>query len=170
MAYLTRARMFLCIAVLAGWFISCHTEDVIKPPPKKKPTIESRIRDFSEEWKGTPYKLGGMDTSGIDCSALTQRLYKEVFLVDLPRRVVDQRVEGKEVSRDSLKPGDLIVFKGSLFGRPHIGVHITKLDFLHASSSKGVTISNLSERYWSRKFKTARRMLDEKGELILAGE
>jgi lipoprotein Spr len=108
-----------------------------------------------------------MSHDGIDCSALTQHLFKEVFNVDLPRRVVDQRVEGLQIHRDSLEAGDLVVFRGTLFGRPHIGVYISGGDFLHASSSKGVTISNLSEHYWKKKFRMGRRIIDERGRLIL---
>jgi lipoprotein Spr len=143
---------------------------VMKPAAPTKGSTEARILQFYQEWKGTEYQLGGESKEGIDCSALTQRLYKEVFRVDLPRRVVQQRVEGIKVSPDSLEAGDLIVFRGSLFGRPHIGVYIRKKDFMHASSSKGVTISSLNEKYWKRKFKMARRMLDKRGRLILDTE
>lgn len=169
MASCIRFCPIVLLALLASLIISCHKGQALEEPPKK-PSVESLILRFYDHWEGTPYKLGGMDTSGIDCSALTQRLYKDVFAVELPRRVVQQRVEGKEVSPDSLKAGDLIVFKGSLFGRPHIGVHVKNGEFIHASSSKGVTLSNLSERYWNRKFKMARRMIDEDGKLILDAE
>jgi lipoprotein Spr len=157
------------LAFPIGLFISCQHGPSVEEPEEKL-SIEKRILLFYDTWQGTPYKLGGMDTSGIDCSALTQRLYKDVFELELPRRVVEQRVEGIEVPRDSLKPGDLIIFRGSLFGRPHIGIHVKEGDFIHASSSKGVTISNLSEHYWKRKFKMARRMINEDGKLLLDAE
>ncbi len=140
-----------------------HTHHVVT-------TTEQSIMDFYGIWKGVPYKLGGTDKTGIDCSALTRQCYRDVFHLELPRRVVEQRVEGINVPIDSLQPGDLIVFKGSLFGRPHIGIHISDLNFMHASSSRGVMISSLKDRYWKRKFKMARRMIDAHGKLILDKE
>jgi lipoprotein Spr len=145
-------------------FLCCKKEEAVIR------STESKIREFSQGWIGTPYKLGGTTHEGIDCSALTQKLYLEVFNVELPRRVVDQRVEGLQVHRDSMQAGDLVVFRGSLFGRPHIGVYISKDDFLHASSSKGVTISNLSEHYWKRKFRFGRRLIDARGRMLVAAD
>lgn len=163
----TPARMRWCLqwAACAVLLIACHHRG-----PHITTSVEKSIRDFASEWMGTPYKLGGMDKNGIDCSALTQHLYKDVFHVDLPRRVVDQRVEGERVSRDSLEAGDLIVFKGKLFGHPHIGVYLSDGDFMHASSSRGVMISNLGDYYWKRKFSQARRLLDPSGRLLVRAD
>ena len=154
-------RMFLVLAVAI--FVACSHE---KTP---QVTIEQQIRQYTQPWIGVPYKLGGKTKEGIDCSALTQNIYTNVFHVELPRRVVEQRVEGLPVARDSLICGDLIVFRASLFGRPHIGVYLAHDEFIHASSSKGVMISSLTQGYWRRKYKTARRLLDPQGHLITNG-
>jgi murein DD-endopeptidase / murein LD-carboxypeptidase len=153
-------------AILAISTIACGKES----PAPAKTSVAASIRNFSKDWIGTPYKLGGTSREGIDCSALTQKLFDDVFHVVLPRRVVEQRVEGLEIHRDSLEAGDLIVFRGTLFGRPHIGVYINKGDFLHASSSKGVTISNLDEYYWKKKFRCGRRIIDKRGRLIVSAD
>ena len=113
--------------------------------------------------------MGGNSKKGIDCSALTKNIYHNVFHIDLPRRVVEQRVEGIPVDRDSLLVVDLIVFKARLFGRPHIGVYLSKNEFVHASSSHGVMISSLTDSYWRRKYKTARRIMDNHGIIIKNG-
>lgn len=131
--------------------------------------IDAELRVYVKGWLNTPYELGGDSKKGIDCSALTQNIYKKVFHVKLPRRVVEQRVEGQPVNRDSLLAGDLIVFRAKLFGRPHIGVYLSNNEFVHASTSQGVMISKLTDNYWKRRYKTARRVIDKKGHLIKNG-
>ena len=64
-----------------------------------------------DDWKGVKYKWGGDSKSGIDCSALTRRVYRKVFSYELPRVSVDQAKQGKIVSRENLKPGDILFFR-----------------------------------------------------------
>jgi cell wall-associated NlpC family hydrolase len=155
---------FACFVVLLSCFSCSSTSE-----SEKNKHIDYELRSYIRDWIGTPYKLGGNSHNGIDCSALTQNIYKHVFRVELPRRVVEQRVEGLPVKRDSLLAGDLIVFKRQIFGRPHIGVYLSNNEFVHASSSHGVMISNLSNSFWRRKFKAARRLIDKNGDLVKDG-
>ena len=129
--------------------------------PRTLTDDERRLRDVTEEWRGTPYKLGGTSRSGIDCSAFSGVLYKTVYRVDLPRTAEEQEGLGTSVSRDHLEPGDLIFFRtqgmGPLFKSRHVGVYLGGGEFAQASGRRGVTVSRLDNRYWSKKYHAARR-------------
>lgn len=130
--------------------------------PRALSDSERRLRDVTEEWRGTPYKLGGTSRSGIDCSAFSRVLYENVYQMDLPRTAEEQERLGSAVSRDSLQPGDLIFFRtqgmGPLFKSRHVGVYLGGGEFAQASGRRGVTISRLDNRYWSKKYHAARRV------------
>ncbi len=106
---------------------------------------------FIDEWYGTRYKLGGTDHDGIDCSAFAQRLYAEVFGIDLVRTSYEQFDQCKRIKdRNHLREGNLV-----FFGRKHIthvGVYLTNGHFVHASTSEGVMISSLDEPYWQSNY------------------
>ena len=108
----------------------------------------------------TPYKYGGTDKNGIDCSAFTQLLYKDVLSINLQRSARLQFGEGEEVSdKSNLKFGDLVFFNTRRRVKPgHVGIYIGENLFAHASSSKGVTISSLNLSYYSSRFMGARRI------------
>ena len=96
--------------------------------------------------------------NGIDCSAFTQIVYRDFFGEDLPRNTRKQLGEGSGVRRSSIRPGDLIFFRTSR-NVLHVGIAMEGGDFLHASVSNGVMISNLSEPYWAGKYLGTRRVL-----------
>ena len=122
--------------------------------------IEKQILESAEDWMGTPYKMGGEDKNGVDCSAFTQTIIKDVFDIDLPRRVKDQKKVGLKVELEEMQAGDLVVFKtgGFLSNRQHIGIYLSDYKFLHASSSEGVTVSSLEDWYWKKKYRSSRRI------------
>jgi lipoprotein Spr len=114
---------------------------------------------FIDRWYGTNYKLGGSDISGIDCSGFVQRLYSEVYGVDLVRTAVDQSGNCKRIKHyKDAEEGDLVFFKTHGKRITHVGVYLANDYFVHASSSQGVVISNLNEEYWQRYFVGAGRM------------
>ncbi len=109
----------------------------------------------------TPYKFGGTTLSGIDCSALTQNIYKDVLSVELPRTAREQFTHGLEISKENLQFGDLVFFNTRRRVRPgHVGVYIGDNLFAHASRSNGVTVTQLSEEYYTKRFMGARRILE----------
>ncbi len=130
--------------------------------PRALSDSERRLRDVTEEWRGTPYKLGGTSRSGIDCSAFSRVLYENVYQIELPRTAEEQEQLGAAVNRDGLQPGDLIFFRtqgmGPLFKSRHVGVYLGGGEFAQASGRRGVTISRLDNRYWSKKYHAARRI------------
>ncbi|WP_116474564.1 NlpC/P60 family protein [Zobellella maritima] len=113
-----------------------------------------------QRWRGVPYRFGGVDANGIDCSAFTQTVYQEVYGMDLPRSTYQQVSLGRQVGKNELQPGDLVFFRTGK-GMQHNGVYLGDGKFAHASSSKGVTISRLDNVYWRNRYWQARRLLDE---------
>lgn len=121
--------------------------------------IETTLRDDSPNWLGIPYRWGGTTRRGIDCSAFVQQYVRENLGIELPRTTAGQRYEGVEIEKDELVPGDLVFFRRR--GVRHVGVYLSGGEFIHASSSRGVTISELGSSYWSRYYWMARRIISD---------
>jgi cell wall-associated NlpC family hydrolase len=102
--------------------------------------------------------MGGTDKGGVDCSGFVTTVYKNVFHTDLPRTTAAQLTTGTPVKRSALKAGDLVFFRPPGYPR-HVGIYLDENRFLHASKSRGVTISRIDGYYWKRYFWTARRVL-----------
>ena len=118
---------------------------------KPKEISNNTLYQFIDKWYGTNYRLGGCDISGIDCSGFAQKLYGEVYGIDLLRTAVEQFSSCKRIrhSRDA-EEGDLVFFH--VHGRriTHVGIYLANDYFVHASTSNGVMISNLNEDYWHK--------------------
>jgi len=108
--------------------------------------------------KGVPYLLGGNGYDGIDCSAFLQIVFADYFDIKLPRVTADQIKVGKSVKKNNIKIGDLVFFRTGK-KTMHAGIMINDQQFMHASTSSGVMISALQERYWSDAYLTTRRVL-----------
>jgi lipoprotein Spr len=104
-----------------------------------------------DKWLGTRYRYGGATEKGIDCSAYTGTLVHHVYGLVLPRTARDQYASCIKLDKDELQQGDLVFFN-TRGGISHVGLYLGNGYFTHASTSIGVTISNLSETYWSHKF------------------
>lgn len=110
-----------------------------------------------EKWMGTRYRYGGATEKGIDCSAYTGTIVHSVFGLVLPRTARDQYANCIKLDKEQLQQGDLVFFN-TRGGISHVGLYLGNGYFTHASTSIGVTISNLSETYWSRKFVSGGRL------------
>ncbi|HTL08280.1 MAG TPA: NlpC/P60 family protein [Chitinophagaceae bacterium] len=117
-----------------------------------------QLFSFIDEWYGTPYRFGGNDKAGIDCSAFTGNLMTSVFGVGLPRMARDQYNACDHVKREELEEGDLVFFHTTRKGISHVGVYLGNDKFVHASLNYGVTISSLSDPYYARSFRAGGRM------------
>ncbi len=145
----------LLVALLAAVIVAgCSAT----PPARVDSDVTASLMAQHRQWVGTPYRLGGDSRRGIDCSAYVQTLYRDVYRVRLPRSTEDQEDVGRRVSRDRLRPGDLVFFKTGWFKR-HVGVYVSGGRFIHASESRGVTESSLASPYWSKHYWKARRVL-----------
>ncbi|MBA5793968.1 C40 family peptidase [Flavobacterium sp. xlx-214] len=109
-----------------------------------------KLYQFIINWYGTPYQYGGQTSDGIDCSAFTNVLYKEIYKKQLPRSSKDIAEETNRKYAKDLQEGDLVFFA---FGKSrtinHVGVYLHNNKFVHASTSKGVIISDLTEPWYN---------------------
>lgn len=125
---------------------------------KRARIIEKKLLDAHSQWKGTPYKIGGEDRSGVDCSAFVQIVMQQQLGISISRTTEEQMNEGRKVKNGKFLPGDLLFFKT---GRKtyHVGIVLNYKKFLHASTSDGVKIAPYRTGYWRKKFIGARRFL-----------
>lgn len=123
-------------------------------------TSNTKMYQFIYDWLGTPYRLGGNTENGIDCSRFAYKLYDKTFntIIGNNSRNIFSMVN--PVNKTELKEGDLVFFKIGSKSISHVGVYIGDGKFAHASTSKGVMISNLNEPYWQRYFFKGGRVLE----------
>src|SRR5687768_4358944 len=108
--------------------------------------------------RGAPYRLGGIDPTGFDCSGFVRYVYQQ-HGVEVPREVREQFRVGKTIARDRLEPGDLVFFSTVAPGASHVGIVIGGDQFVHAPSERGVVrVENLSSQYWANRFVGAKRV------------
>ena len=115
--------------------------------------------NFIDEWWSTRYRYGGTTKKGIDCSSYTGHLLSEVFGLVLPRTAREQYAVCNKINKDDLLEGDLVFFN-TRGGVSHVGVYLGDGYFTHSSCTSGVTISNLSDNYYSRKFIGGGRVIE----------
>ena len=120
--------------------------------------VEQRILEEYRRWKSTRHRLGGTSRQGVDCSGFVKVVYKDVFNINLPRTTKAQVLQGKSISFNELQPGDLVFFKPPNYPR-HVGIFLSRSKFVHASKTKGVTISKIDSHYWGKYYWTARRII-----------
>jgi cell wall-associated NlpC family hydrolase len=124
--------------------------------------INIKLYTFIEKWLNTPYKWGGTNEKGIDCSAFIQRLLNEVYDLKIPRTSIEQlftdRVEPFRSSK-YLSEGDILFFR-TMEGKvvSHVGIYLHNYMFVNSSSSKGVSIASLKDAYWRQRFVAAGRV------------
>lgn len=133
----------------------------VAPSPtalKGQSTSATAIIATAKKYIGVPYQWGGSTPSGFDCSGFVQYVFK-AHGISLPRVSRDQYAAGYAVSKSNLKPGDLVFFNTSGSGVSHLGIYMGNDQFIHASTSKGVIIAQLSSSYWTSRYVGARRVL-----------
>ncbi len=99
---------------------------------------------FITAWTGAPYRLGGMDKNGIDCSGFALILERDIYGLTLPRRSKDQAEAIKKRDKSNLKEGDLIFFSFGGNEVDHVGIYLNNDFFVHASTTRGVIVDDLN--------------------------
>lgn len=127
---------------------------IIHIPVFSQISWDNRFDSFYNDWKGVPYKYGGTTKKGIDCSAFTQKIFKDLYQIDIPRTSSRQFKFTDKIIIDSLIFGDLVFFKSRLSPSGwHVGFYIGSLRFLHAANKKDdIKISSLNEDRYRRTF------------------
>lgn len=134
-------------------------------PPSARPD-RSEVQGFDSyalvgtalALRGIPYRNGGADVSGFDCSGFTQFVFAR-FGIALPRDVRSQFGVGRPLEPGDIAPGDLVFFSTTSPDVSHVAIAIGGDSFVHAPSTWGtVRVEHLSGSYWSRRYLGARRM------------
>ena len=132
---------------------SLTTPRAAAPAPVEPTLVETALH-----FRGTPYRNGGSDPSGFDCSGFTQWVFAQ-HGTGIPREVHEQFKIGKKVSLDDLKPGDLVFFHTVSRGASHVGIYVAGDQFVHAPSTRGVVrVESLNSSYWAPRFLGGRRV------------
>lgn len=124
-----------------------------------------QILNVAHEYLGTPHKMGGTSRQGIDCSGLVFQAFSSVG-ISLPRKSKDMAEVGRNVRKEDIQVGDLIFFAtGAPKTINHVGIVSRAqagkpIEFIHASSSKGVMYSEMTNVYWLPRFIRAQRIFD----------
>ena len=111
------------------------------------------------KWEGTIYKFGGTSKQGVDCSSFVQQLYFNALGIKVPRSTKEQAKIGRWIKKSQLRSGDLVLFK-TAYNERHSGVYLEHGKFMNASSTYGVTLSNLNNPYWKAKYWQSRRVFE----------
>jgi len=111
-------------------------------------------------WLGVPYKYAGSSKSGTDCSGFTRQIYSRVYNKKLERSSDGQAKKNiRDVNKGNLQIGDLVFFKTASSKKiNHVGIFLRDGFFIHASTSKGVIVSNLNEAYYRKTWKKGGRV------------
>ena len=160
---------FLFLLTILSILTGCSSvqHDVTPPlavPPRptaidlrNSSVVKSTLLKHYREWHGTPYRMGGLDRRGIDCSGFTYITFRSKLGYILPRTTDLQAQTRRQVVRNNLRIGDLVFFKTNFYSN-HVGIYLGDSEFLHASTSKGVIISSMKKQYWKYCYWTARRI------------
>lgn len=135
------------------------------PPRTEVPWLPGRIAadgysisSTALSLRGAPYRNGGGDPAGFDCSGLVKYVFEQ-HGVAMPREARKQFEVGKPVEPSSLEPGDLVFFTTVAPGASHVGILVGGDQFVHAPTSNGVVrVESLSSQYWSSRFVGAKRV------------
>jgi probable lipoprotein NlpC len=153
-----RSRLALCFLVVFPLF------SLVAEPPLPGFSGEdarAQLIRAAQKYRGLPYRYGGMDSRGLDCSGLVFLSFRDSLQVEVPRRAEDLYHWTERLEKDQIQPGDLVFFQqnGRIF---HVGIYIGEGWFFHSASSgpkTGVMYSQLGESFWSRNYAGAGRAL-----------
>jgi NlpC/P60 family/S-layer homology domain len=160
--------VFLVVKKLGTWILSLLTVLTLLPGQANAGEREDLVIT-AKKYIGIKYTWGGTSPStGFDCSGFTSYVYKQ-YDITLPRMTTDQFNGGTAVKKADLEQGDLVFFTTYKAGASHSGIYVGSGNFIHASSSKGITISSINDPYyWGSRYLGARRYLSEEKVATLA--
>ncbi len=116
------------------------------------------LLELIDKWWGTKYCMGGSTENCIDCSAFTQIIMRDIYQQTLPRTSQEQYMVCERIKLEDLHEGDLVFFNTGGRDISHVGIYLLNNKFVHAATSGGVMISDLTEKYWQAKYRGAGRV------------
>nr|WP_121273111.1 NlpC/P60 family protein [Pedobacter schmidteae] len=152
-----RFGLLMLLALLV--FSACSSrKNTVKPNSAAKATEamshlkNKQLYRFINDWTGVQYRLGGLDKRGVDCSGFALLLQKDIYGNELPRRSRDQADAVRTKSVDRLNEGDLIFFSFGGGAVDHVGVYLNNNFFVHASTTRGVVVDDLTIPAYQKAF------------------
>lgn len=142
-----------------GKTVTATKTEKAKPSHKLDPSEAALVAE-ARKWIGTPYRYGGHSRSGTDCSGFVMEVYRAAAGIELPRSSREQRKFAAPVDFNRLEVGDLVFFstKGSGGEVSHVGIFIGDNNMIHASTSRGVIVSGLGEKYYQNTYHSSGRV------------
>jgi cell wall-associated NlpC family hydrolase len=133
-------------------------EEVSVPVPGTgvDPLVMGEIID---RFLGRPYSDSTQTQTAMDCSEFVGAVYYEYASIHLPRTVENLFQTGSVVAAGDLRFGDLVFFDTGGQGASHVGIYVGFDEFVHSSTSSGIVISNLNDKYYGKRFLGARRVM-----------
>ena len=157
-------KLCFIVVVISLVLSSCSsTKSVVKKPVRPTTKVD-RIVSNALEYKGVRYKFGGTTNRGMDCSGVIYVAFGSEN-VQLPRISRDMAKRGKKIPLSKVEKGDLLFFRTNKSKRSinHVGLVVSnkkgQISFVHATTSRGVIVSFLSEKYWNKAFVKATTIL-----------
>lgn len=122
-------------------------------------TSVSELNETATKYLGVRYSYGGTSAKGFDCSGYVRHVFKELGIDTLQRTSSGMYQQGEKVGKADLQAGDLVFFNTSGRGISHVGIYIGSGQFIHSSSSKGVSKASINDPYyWGSKYVGAKRV------------
>ena len=134
----------------------------VPPIQESASSVASDLMMYALSLVGVNYKYGGRSPdSGLDCSGFVSHVFEHVASLPLPHNAQAISRAGKRIASAELRPGDLVFFNTLRKAFSHVGIYLGDNRFVHASSSStgDVMISDMSDKYWAKRFDGARRLL-----------
>ncbi|MFP4095748.1 MAG: C40 family peptidase [Cyclobacteriaceae bacterium] len=163
---LSNRKSFLLILLVSMVLMAAAAREgggSTEPIPEVKLDREAALDSLmcvTHSLMGTPYRLGGKTPKAFDCSGFTRFVYGQLG-IGLEASAAMQYRQGVEVQPDSLQQGDLVFFQNSKGRIFHVGIFVGYENeqrlFIHASSSRGVTIDKLEASYFAKRWAGVRR-------------
>jgi len=152
--------LFFAVAITGPGYL--RADPGVLPIPTVSPSrLRNSIILSAESLLGTPYRYGGKDRQGLDCSGLVYLVFGETTGRAIPRTVGEQGLWVLVIPKRELQPGDLVFFNlDAKAEADHVGIYSGEGNFVHAASAgakTGVRVNSLSEKAWAQRFLFAGR-------------
>jgi len=147
------------VLILQVAVMGCASKSSVSLPSRTSTAdteIVTLLYDQYNDWRGVRYREGGLSKNGVDCSGYVYLTFKQRLNRTIPRSTELLARSGTKVSPRQIRPGDLVFFNTG-WKKNHVGIYLRNGKFMHASSSRGVMISEIQNPYWSDAFWMARR-------------
>lgn len=168
---ITTWRYIFVILVLLATLVGCSSFPRYRTGGMERPkeVVQTDVRFTTNDYirlgmilqgyLGKPYRGKSIFVRGVDCSLFAREVFKEFDEIKLPRTVREQYKMGREIPYRHLAFGDLVFFKTERNKVSHVGIYTGDNRFIHASTSRGVIISSMKEKYWAQRYAGGRRIL-----------